>query len=108
MTPAAAFRYPGRCQPTQERTMRVVLFHAIQRAANEIGTDYLNFCRQAQSTVKPTESCQCLAANVWLITSEDPLTSVDQLLKLARRHAINSKTLEFDLESQWQDHPSPA
>jgi hypothetical protein len=88
--------------------MRVVLFHAIQRATNEIAIDYPNFCRQAQSTVKQTKSCQRLAANVWLITSEDPLLSVDQLLKLARRYAINTRTLEFDLGSQWQDHPSSA
>jgi hypothetical protein len=83
--------------------MRAVLFHAIESARSRDGR---NFGRLAKSSVKETAHCHRLADNVWLITEEDPLMSAGRLLALAQMHAISARTLEFDLEDQWKDHPA--
>jgi len=84
--------------------MHAVLFQAIESARSR---DWTNFRRIAQLSVKETARCQRLADSVWLITEDDPWMSLAQLLELSRKNAIAARTLEFDLESQWQDHHSP-
>jgi hypothetical protein len=87
--------------------MLATLFHAIEPDSGASQHDYVNFRRLAALSVKETHHCERLTANVWLVTEEDVWLSLHRLLELSRQNAIGSRTLEFDLESQWQNHPSP-
>ncbi len=83
--------------------MRKVLLHAIQPSD---ARRWRTFCLEAGlSEARPTYVEQ-LAVNVWLISAGDPWLTVGELLHIARKSGIDCRTLEFDLESEWQDRPA--
>ncbi len=65
------------------------------------------FAKRKKVIVMQLKNVEPLSENVWLISAPDIQLSLDELGRLARKNAISYRTLEFDLESQWRDHPSP-
>jgi hypothetical protein len=82
--------------------MRVVLLHAVK--AKDL-TKWRRFCKQADQSIEPRAGVQSLGENAWLLPADDPWLSEGEILRLARAYGVTCKTLEFDVESEWQDHP---
>jgi hypothetical protein len=84
--------------------MRVTLFHTIRPSL--LDRNWIGFRQESQSAVKQTENVERLCEDVWLITEADRRMSVDHLISIARKYGIDCRIREFDLESEWQDHPA--
>ena len=83
---------------------RKILFHAIDPGDLR---RWRTFRQEARMSEKRPAYVEPLGENVWLISADDPWLTVGELLHIARKSGIDCRTLEFDLESEWQDHPGP-
>ena len=86
--------------------MRATLFHfkgPVLRDHLAQG-EWSKFRAEARKTIGQTIGVESLSQNVWLIDETDTLNSSGRLVSLAHAHQIAYRTLQFDLESEWQDH----
>jgi len=82
--------------------IRKVLLHATNQSPR-----WSVFFREAQFGIGSVQGVELLAPGVWLLNADDPWLTVGEILRIARKYKIDCRTLEFDLESGWQNHPAP-